>query len=150
MKGANENQNTANYNIENENNSKIISEIINLKLKMFFNYIISIFKQRDNIMKVQFFWYLKSNKSKEKEKVLEQKEINKILLSHIISEKITNNTKNIYYIYKNFQIRKKIKYFEFWKRYISLCISLENEFNSKNSYDKKKNDLNKKIKNINQ
>ena len=139
-----------NDNNENENNSKIISQIINLKLKIFFKYLISIFKQRDNILKVQFFLFLKSNKSQEKQKQMEQKEINKILLSHIISEKITINTKNLYYIYKNYQIRKKIKYFEFWKRYIALCISLENEFNSKNAYDKKINDLNKKIKSMNQ
>ena len=138
-----------NQNIENETNSKIINEIINLKLKLFFKYLISLLKKRDNISKVQFFTYLKSNRFNGKEKQMEQKEINKILLSHIIFHKINNNTKNIYYIYKSFQIRKKIKYFQFWKRYISLCISLENELNQKNAYDKKINDLNKKIKNMN-
>ena len=41
------------------------------------------------------------------------------------------------------------KYFEFWKRYISLCSSLEVEINSKNSYGKKINELDKKIKSEN-
>ena len=138
-----------NENTENENNSKIISEIINLKLKIFFKYLISIFKQRDCITKVNFFNYLKSNNLEEKNKPLDQKEINKILLSEIIYHRINNCTKNIYYIYKNVRFRKKIKYFEFWKRYVVLCASLEDELNSKNSYDKKINDLNKKIKEIN-
>ena len=139
-----------NDNVENENNEKIISQIINLKFKTFFKYLISLFKKRDNILKVQFLIFLKNNKSQEDQNKMEQKEINKILLSHIISEKITTNTKKLFYIYKYYHIRQKIKYFEFWKRYIALCISLENEFNSKNAYDKKINELNKKIKNMNQ
>ena len=134
--------------LENNNNSKIISKIINLRLKIFFKYLSSLFKQRDCISKVQFFNYLKSIDSNEKDKPLDQKEINKILISEIIYHRITNNTKNIYYIYKNVQFRKKIKYFEFWRRYAMLCTSLENELNSKNSYDKKINDLNKKIKDM--
>ena len=150
MKDENQIQNNNNnHYIENEKNSKIINDIINLKLKSFFKYLISLLKKRDNILKVQFFTYLKSNKLNEKVKQINQKEINKILLSQIIFYKINNNTKNIYYIYKNCQIKKKIKYFEFWKRYISLCISLENELNQKNSYDKKINELNKKIKSMN-
>ena len=143
------NNNNNMHNIENEKNSKIINDIINLKLKSFFKYLISLLKQRDKILKVQFFTYLKSNKINGKEKQINQKEINKILISQILFHKINNNMKNIYYIYKNCQIRKKIKYFEFWKRYNSLCISLENELNQKNSYDKKINELNKKIKNMN-
>ena len=150
MKEENQIQNNNNnHYIENEKNSKIINDIINLKLKSFFKYLISLLKKRDNILKVQFFTYLKSNKLNEKVKQINQKEINKILLSQIIFYKINNNTKNIFYIYKNCQIKKKIKYFEFWKRYISLCISLENELNQKNSYDKKINELNKKIKSMN-
>ena len=134
--------------LENNNNSKIISKIINLRLKIFFKYLSSLFKQRDSISKVQFFNYLKSIDSDGKDKPLDQKEINKILISEIIYHRINNNTKNIYYIYKNVQFRKKIKYFEFWRRYAMLCTSLENELNSKNSYDKKINDLNKKIKDM--
>ena len=49
---------------EDENNSKIISKIVNLKLKIFFKYIISIFKKRENILKVQFFFYLKTLQEK--------------------------------------------------------------------------------------
>ena len=143
------NANNVDSNVENEDNSKRIQEIINLKLKIFFNYLVSIFKRRDSIYKVQFFTYLKSNKSQEKENSIELKEINKILISQMIYHKLNNCTKNIFYIYKNFRIRKKIKYFEFWRRYNSLCITLENEFNTKNSYDKRISDLNKKIKNMN-
>lgn len=136
-------------NIEKENNIKLIEEIINLKLKIFFKFLASILNKRDNIAKVQFFTFLKSNKSNIKDKSMNQKEINKILISQIIFHKINNSTKNIYYIYKNIRLRKKIKYFEFWKRYILLCKSLEKELNSKNSYDKKLNDLKKQIKNMN-
>ena len=50
-------------NIEKENNNKIIEQIINLKLKSFFNFLKSILKKRDNFFKVQFFTYLKYNKS---------------------------------------------------------------------------------------
>ena len=135
-------------NTEKERNAKIIEEIINLKLKNFFKYIISIFKQRDNILKVQFFNILKANKSNQINKQMSQNEINKLLISQIIFHKINTNAKNIYYLYKNIRLRKKIKYFEFWKRYISLCKSLEKELNSKNSYDKKLNDLKKQIKNM--
>ena len=136
-------------NIEKENNIKLIEEIINLKLKIFFKFLASILNKRDNIAKVQFFTFLKSNKSNIKDKSMNQKEINKILISQIIFHKINNSTKNIYYIYKNIRLRKKIKYFEFWKRYILLCKSLEKELNSKNSYDKKLNDIKKQIKNMN-
>ena len=97
--------------LENNNNSKIISKIINLRLKIFFKYLSSLFKQRDSISKVQFFNYLKSIDSNEKDKPLDQKEINKILISEIIYHRINNNTKNIYYIYKNVQFRKKNKIF---------------------------------------
>ena len=136
-------------NIEKENNIKLIEEIINLKLKIFFKFLASILNKRDNIAKVQFFTFLKSNKSNIKDKSMNQKEINKILISQIIFHKINNSSKNIYYIYKNIRLRKKIKYFEFWKRYILLCKSLEKELNSKNSYDKKLNDIKKQIKNMN-
>ena len=137
---------------ENENNTKIITQIINLKLKIFFKYLISIFKKRESILKVQFFIYLKSLKEKKEQSpnlYLSQKEINKILISHILYHKINTSLKNIFFIYKNAQFRRKLKYFNFWKRYITLCSSLENEINSKNAYDKKINDLNKKIKNMN-
>ena len=136
-------------NIEKENNNKIIEEIINLKVKIFFKFLISILNKRDNISKVQFFTFLKSNKFNTKDKSMNQKDINKMLISQIIFHKINNNAKNIYYIYKNIRLRKKIKYFEFWKRYILLCKSLEKELNSKNLYDKKLNDLKKQIKNMN-
>ena len=135
-----------------ENNSKIISQIVSLKIKIFFKYIISIFKKRENILKVQFLFYLKSLKEKneiESYPYIPQKDINKILKSHIIFHKINNSLKNIFFIYKNSKFRIKLKYFEFWKRYILLCSSLETEINSKNAYDKKINDLNKKIKNMN-
>ena len=137
---------------ENENNSKIISQIVNLKLKIFFKYLISIFKKRESILKVQFFYYLKSFKEKKDisdNSYISQNEINKILISHILYHKISTSLKNIFFIYKNAKFRKKFKYFEFWKRYISLCSSLEVEINSKNSYSKKINDLDKKIKNEN-
>ena len=137
---------------ENENNSKIISQIVNLKLKIFFKYLISIFKKRESILKVQFFYYLKSFKEKKDisdNSYISQNEINKILISHILYHKISTSLKNIFFIYKNAKFRKKFKYFEFWKRYISLCSSLEVEINSKNSYAKKINDLDKKIKNEN-
>ena len=143
---------TDNNEKENENNTKIISQIINLKLKIFFKYLISIFKKRESILKVQFFIYLKSLKEKKEQSpnlYLSQKEINKILISHILYHKINTSLKNIFFIYKNAQFRRKLKYFNFWKRYITLCSSLENEINSKNAYDKKINDLNKKIKNMN-
>ena len=52
---------TDNNEKENENNSKIITQIINLKLKIFFKYLISIFQKRESILKVQFFCYLKMN-----------------------------------------------------------------------------------------
>ena len=137
---------------ENENNSKIISQIVNLKLKIFFKYLISIFKKRENILKAQFFCYLhslKENQGISSSIKYSQKEINKILISHILYHKINTSLKNIFFIYKNAKFRRKLKYFEFWKRYISLCSSLEEEINSKNAYDKKINDLNKKIKNMN-
>ena len=137
---------------EDENNSKIISQIVNLKVKLFFKYIISIFKKRENVLKIQFLFYLQSLKEKNEiilYPYIPQKDINKILKSHIIFHKINNSLKNIFFIYKNSKFRIKLKYFEFWKRYISLCSSLETEINSKNSYDKKINDLNKKIKNMN-
>ena len=137
---------------ENENNSKIISQIVNLKLKIFFNYLISIFKKRESVLKVQFFCYLhhlKDNNNQSSIPNLCQKEINKILISHILYHKISSSLKNIFFIYKNAKFRRKLKYFEFWKRYTSLCSSLELEINSKNAYDKKINDLNKKIKNMN-
>ena len=143
---------TDNNEKENENNTKIITQIINLKLKIFFKYLISIFKKRESILKVQFFIYLKSLKEKKEQSpnlYLSQKEINKILISHILYHKINTSLKNIFFIYKNAQFRRKLKYFNFWKRYITLCSSLENEINSKNAYDKKINDLNKKIKNMN-
>ena len=154
--------NTLNKN-ENEKNLKIFEKIVNLKLKIFFKYLISIFKKRDNIIKVQFFYYLQSLKSRPKEKIrikdknnkvsqnqiLTKKEINKLLSSHIVFYKISTSLKNIFYIYKSVQFRKKLKYLEFWRRYTSLCSSLEVEINSKNSYDKKISDLNKKIKNMN-
>lgn len=137
-------------NIEKENNNKIIEQIINLKLKSFFNFLKSILKKRDNISKVQFFTYLKYNKSNYNyNKPINQNEINKILITQILYHKLNNCTKNIYYIYKYSRLQKIIKYFEFWKRYISLCKNLENELNSKNSYDKKLNDLKKQIKNMN-
>ena len=124
-------------NIEKENNNKIIEQIINLKLKSFFNFLKSILKKRDNISKVQFFTYLKYNKSNYNyNKSINQNEINKILITQILYHKLNNCTKNIYYIYKYSRLQKIIKYFEFWKRYISLCKNLENELNSKNSYDK--------------
>ena len=63
---------------------KIINDIINLKLKFFFKYLISLLKKRDKILKVQFFTYLKSNKLNGKEKQIKQKEINKILISQIL------------------------------------------------------------------
>ena len=137
---------------EDENNSKIINKIVNLKVKIFFKYLISIFKKRENLLKVQFLFYMQSLKEKneiESYPYIPQKDINKILKSHIIFHKINNSLKNIFFIYKNSKFRIKLKYFEFWKRYISLCSSLETEINSKNSYDKKINDLNKKIKNMN-
>ena len=137
---------------EDENNSKIISQIVNLKVKLFFKYIISIFKKRENVLKIQFLFYLQSLKEKNEiilYPYIPQKDINKILKSHMIFHKINNSLKNIFFIYKNSKFRIKLKYFEFWKRYISLCSSLETEINSKNSYDKKINDLNKKIKNMN-
>ena len=142
---------TDNNEKENENNTKIITQIINLKLKIFFKYLISIFKKRESILKVQFFIYLKSLKEKNEQSpnlYLSQKEINKFLISHILYHKINTSLKNIFFIYKNAQFRRKLKYFNFWKRYIALCSSLENEINSKNAYDKKINDLNKKIKNM--
>jgi hypothetical protein len=138
-------------NNENENNTKIITQIINLKLKIFFKYLISIFQKRESILKVQFFCYLKSLKEKQVQSQihnLSQKEINKILISHILYHKINTSLKNIFFIYKNAKFRRKLIYFNFWKRYASLCSSLENEINSKNAYDKKINDLNKKIKNM--
>ena len=137
---------------ESENNSKIISQIVNLKLKMFFKYLISIFKKRESILKVQFFCYLHSLQEKNNQystQNLTQKEINKILISNILFNKISTSLKNIFFIYKNAKFRRKLKYFEFWKRYTSLCSSLEVEINSKNAYDKKINDLNKKINNMN-
>ena len=88
---------------ENENNTKIIAQIVNLKLKIFFKYLISIFKKRENILKVQFFYYLKSLKDK--------KEINKILITHILYHKIRTSLKNIFFIYKNAKFRRKFKYF---------------------------------------
>ena len=148
---SNNNNNDNNIdNIEKENNNKIIEQIINLKLKSFFNFLKSILKKRDNISKVQFFTYLKYNKSNYNyNKSINQNEINKILITQILYHKLNNCTKNIYYIYKYSRLQKIIKYFEFWKRYISLCKNLENELNSKNSYDKKLNDLKKQIKNMN-
>ena len=137
---------------ENENNSKIISQIVNLKLKMFFKFLISIFKKQETIFKVKLFNYLKSLKEKKEytqNQNYSQKEINNILITHILFHKINISMKNIFFIYKNAKYRRKLKYFEFWKRYISLCSSIEVEINSKNSYDKKINDLNKKIKNMN-
>ena len=148
---SNNNNNDNNIdNIEKENNNKIIEQIINLKLKSFFNFLKSILKKRDNISKVQFFTYLKYNKSNYNyNKSINQNEINKILITQILYHKLNNCTNNIYYIYKYSRLQKIIKYFEFWKRYISLCKNLENELNSKNSYDKKLNDLKKQIKNMN-
>lgn len=70
-------------------------------------------------------------------------------MTQIIFHKIENSSKNIYYIYKVFRYRKKIKYFELWKRYAFLCKTLDNELNLKNSYDKKINELNKQIKDMN-
>ena len=137
---------------ENENNTKIIAQIVNLKLKIFFKYLISIFKKRENILKVQFFYYLKSLKDKKEissNSYISQKEINKILITHILYHKIRTSLKNIFFIYKTAKFRRKFKYFEFWKRYISLCSSLEVEINSKNSYGKKINELDKKIKSEN-
>ncbi len=149
----NNNKISSKDNTENENeiNSKIISQIVNLKLKMFFKYLISIFQKRDNILKVQFIYYLSSLKSKKEKnnQNISHKDLNKLLLSHILFHKINTSLTNIFFIYKNAQFRKKLKYFEFWKRYIYLCSSLEVEINSKNSYDKKISDLNKKIKNMN-
>jgi hypothetical protein len=137
---------------EDENNSKIINKIVNLKVKIFFKYLILIFKKRENILKIQFLFYLQSLKEKneiESYPYIPQKDINKILKSLLIFHKINTSLKNIFFIYKNSKFRRLLKYFEFWKRYISLCSSLETEINSKNSYDKKINDLNKKIKNMN-
>ena len=149
---ANNNNNIINNadTIEKENNCKIIEQIINLKLKSFFNYLKSILKKRDNISKAQFFTILKSiQQNSDYNNSINQNEINKTLISQIIYHKLNNSTKNIFYIYKYYILRKKIKYFEFWKRYISLCKNLENEFNAKNSYNKKLNDLKKQIKNMN-
>ena len=149
---ANNNNNIINNadTIEKENNNKIIEKIIILKLKIFFNYLKSILKKRDSISKAQFFSYLKSiQQNSDYNNSINQNEIKKTLISQIIYHKLNNSTKNIFYIYKYYKLRKKIKYFEFWKRYVSLCKNLENEFNAKNSYDKKLNDLKKQIKNMN-
>ena len=70
-----------------------------------------------------------------------------MLMTQIIFHKIENSSKNIYYIYKVFRYRKKIKYFELWKRYAFLCKTLDNELNLKNSYDKKKIHMIKKLMN---
>lgn len=133
-------------NVENENT---INKIINLKLKFFFTYISHLYKQRQNLYKAQIFSYLKYYPNKGKEKPMDQKEINKMLMTQIIFHKIENSSKNIYYIYKVFRYRKKIKYFELWKRYAFLCKTLDSELNLKNSYDKKINELNKQIKDMN-
>lgn len=148
-----ENEDNNNNNTLNSNNSEIINEIIKLKFKLFFKSLISIFKIRDNLSKIEFFSLLKSKKYNTKEKLnekeMDQKDINKTLLSHILLLKLKNSTKNIFYIYKNAQQRKKLIYFDFWKRSILFFISIEKEINTKNSYDKKINELNKQIKNIN-
>jgi len=144
----NNNKNNLQDNPENENDSKIIQKIINLKLKSFFKYLIMLYKKRMNIYKVQFFLYLKSSKNNT-QKILSQQEINKILLSNIILQKLNNCTKNVYYIYKNSIFRKKMIYFEYWRRYMNICSNIEKEVNNKNSYDKKISELNNKIKNAN-
>lgn len=81
---------------------------------------------------------------------MDRKEINDKLISNMILNKINYHLKNLFFIYKNCDFMKKIKYFYIWKKNKMLIIALENEIKDKKKiYDKQINESNLKIKNLN-
>ena len=147
MSDQNNNQNI--NSVSDEKLSKIISEIINLKIKTQLNSLISIIHNKIKKIYRDIFPYIFS---KSTGGYVDYEKSKSNLKKAIVLHKIKSSCLNMYEIYKYNRLRKKMKFFQKWKGASDLKKSyekLEKSINEKynKSYDTKTSNLNKEIKN---
>ena len=135
--------------MSDENLSKIILEIINIKIKTKLNSLFEIINNKKKKIYREIFPYLFSYKSNGYVDY-EKSKLN--LKKAIILHKIKSSCLNLFKIYKYYRLRKKIKFFEKWKNFVNLkkdLEKLEKSINDKYNkiYETKTNSINKEIKN---
>ena len=137
---------------ENQNINKIISELINIKIKAGLSSLFSLLNNKlknskqDIFLKLQIFSKDKSNYS-----LIDYKTSKMNLRKILILSKINFACNNIFQIYKTFILKKKQKYFQRWKNEIitnqiseNLKLKISEKINK--IYDSKINELNKELK----
>jgi len=137
---------------ENEKLNKVILEIITIKTKSVLNSLFSIIKTKIRNSHQEIFFKLQSYSIYKSNYVITDYKISKINLKKIlILSKINSACNNIFQIYKLSQLKKKQKYFQYWKN-ITLTKRIEETLEKKISekinklYETKINNLNKELK----
>ena len=137
---------------ENEKLNKVILEIITIKTKSVLNSLFSIIKTKIRNFRQEIFFKLQNYSIYKSNYAITDYKISKINLKKIlILSKINSACNNIFQIYKLSQLKKKQKYFQFWKN-ITLTKKIEETLEKKISekinklYETKINNLNKELK----
>ena len=127
-------------------------EIITIKTKSVLNSLFSIIKTKIRNSHQEIFFKLQSYSIYKSNYVITDYKISKINLKKIlILSKINSACNNIFQIYKLSQLKKKQKYFQYWKN-ITLTKKIEETLEKKISekinklYETKINNLNKELK----
>ena len=137
---------------ENEKLNKVILEIITIKTKSVLNSLFSIIKTKIRNFRQEIFFKLQNYSIYKSNYAITDYKISKINLKKIlILSKINSACNNIFQIYKLSQLKKKQKYFQYWKN-ITLTKKIEETLEKKISekinklYETKINNLNKELK----
>ena len=127
-------------------------EIITIKTKSVLNSLFSIIKTKIRNFRQEIFFKLQNYSIYKSNYAITDYKISKINLKKIlILSKINSACNNIFQIYKLSQLKKKQKYFQFWKN-ITLTKKIEETLEKKISekinklYETKINNLNKELK----
>ena len=127
-------------------------EIITIKTKSVLNSLFSIIKTKIRNFRQEIFFKLQNYSIYKSNYAITDYKISKINLKKIlILSKINSTYNNIFQIYKLSQLKKKQKYFQFWKN-ITLTKKIEETLEKKISekinklYETKINNLNKELK----
>ncbi len=140
-------------NPQNQKITKIISDIIAIKTKIILNSLFSIIHSKIKKLHLEIFSQLKSFQKNKSKFYLADYRISKLNMKKIlILSKIKSGCNNLLEIYHLYRLKKKQKYFQYWKN-ISLTYllseNLQKNISEKinKSYESKINNLNKEYRN---
>ena len=137
---------------ENQNINKIISELINIKIKSGLNSLFTLINNKITKSKQEMFLKLQLYSKDDSKYSLADYNTSKINLKKIlILSKINIACNNVFQIYKSFILKKKQKYFQRWKNETiknKISENLKQKISEKINkiYEPKINDLNKELK----